>query len=899
VPIDPGVRLGPYRIVAPLGAGGMGEVFRAHHEALDREVALKVLPPSVAGEPQALARFEREAKAIAALSHPNILAIHDFGQSDGRHYAVMELLEGQTLRDMLAAGALPPKKAIDYGRQIAEGLGAAHEKGIVHRDLKPENIFVARDGRVKILDFGLARQDASPSDGSATSSPTLARGTEPGTVMGTAPYMAPEQVRGELADHRADIFAFGAVLHEMLAGRRAFERSTAAETMTAILREDAAPLTTLRDGVPLALERVVEHCLEKRPGDRFQSARDLAFALGASSSVSGRGVPALAARPGRSLKPLLPIAAATVLGLVGGALVQRQLGRSGPAPGQPEVRYLTYSGHDYTPAASPDGRSVAFRSDRDGKARIWLKQLATGSEVPLTNGPADDFPQFSPDGSTVLFARFSGPRATLFRVPLVGGEPRRVIDDAGEATWSPDGQKIAFVRSHPAAPGKTAAVSVMLAASDGGAPREVARVENAAGIGPRFSPDGRKIALNLSGVSGGSFSLRLVDVETGAIETILEAEGGVRPWAPLWTADGRLLFARGQQSAGSLSGTTGRIVMLDLRTRESSLVYASPDSLGRLALLAPGRLVIEQQTMRQNVREWAGSAPPRRISHGRAADRQPVYTPDGRWIVFSSDRTGNLDLWAAAVDTGELRQLTDDAANDWDPAVGRDSRLYWSSDRSGKYEIWTAESDGSSARQLTHDGEDAENPAPAPDGSVVVFGSTRRNEAGLWKIRADGSGTPAPLARGLLGIPEISPDGRHVLYVGFDARLAAARVRVVRLADGEPEDFEIGVAATRPTTANLGRARFMPDGRRIAFLDQDEKGTNGVFVQDFVPGKDTRSSRRKLAGFDPEVDAETFGVAPDGSRVAIAGRELVSSLVLLEGLAGLGPTASSGRPAGR
>ncbi len=319
-----------------------------------------------------------------------------------------------------------------------------------------------------------------------------------------------------------------------------------------------------------------------------------------------------------------------------------------------------------------------------------------------------------------------------------------MIDDASEASWSPDGQKIAFVRSHPAAPGKTAAVSLMLAASDGGAGRVLTRVENMAGIGPRFSPDGRRIALNFSGVAGGSFSLRLVDVETGAVETVSDAERGVRPWAPLWTADGRLVFTRGQQAAGSLSGTAGRIVLLDPRTRESSLVYASPDSLGRLALLAPGRLVVEQQTMRQNVVEWAGSAPPRRISYGRAADRQPVYAPDGRWIVFSSDRTGNLDLWAAAVDTGELRQLTDDAANDWDPAVGSDGRLYWSSDRSGKYEIWTAESDGSSARQLTRDGEDAENPVPSPDGSVVVYSSTRRNEAGLWKIRTDGSGTSAP-----------------------------------------------------------------------------------------------------------------------------------------------------------
>lgn len=314
MPLEPDAQLGPYRIVAPLGAGGMGEVWRARDEKLDRDVALKVLPARLAADPDALARFEREAKAVAALSHPNILAIYEFGQAEGRHYAVMELLEGQSFRELLAAGPLPPKKAIEYGRQIAEGLAAAHGKGIVHRDLKPENLFVTRDGHVKILDFGLARQVVRPGDSSQTSSPTMARPTEPGTVMGTVGYMAPEQVRGELADHRADVFAFGVVLYEMLAGRRAFERATGAETMTAILREDAPRLASVRDTVPPALEQVVEHCLEKRPEDRFQSARDLAFALGASSSASGpANLEAVARTSGRRLSRAAPGAWATWL----------------------------------------------------------------------------------------------------------------------------------------------------------------------------------------------------------------------------------------------------------------------------------------------------------------------------------------------------------------------------------------------------------------------------------------------------------------------------------------------------------------------------------------------------------------------------------------------------------
>ena len=272
-----GSRLGTYQLLSPLGAGGMGVVWKARDEKLDRDVAVKTLPARLVADEQALARFEREAKAVAALSHPNILAIYDFGQEGGRHYAVVELLEGQTLREVLAAGPLTPKKAVEYGRQIAEGLAAAHARGIVHRDLKPENVFVTRDGHVKILDFGLAVQRTA-AEANITSSPTEARVTEPGVAMGTPGYMAPEQVRGGVADHRADIFALGAVLYEMLAGRRAFERETGAEMMTAILREDAPSISSMRN-VPAALEQVVGHCLEKRPEDRFQSARDLAFAL--------------------------------------------------------------------------------------------------------------------------------------------------------------------------------------------------------------------------------------------------------------------------------------------------------------------------------------------------------------------------------------------------------------------------------------------------------------------------------------------------------------------------------------------------------------------------------------------------------------------------------------------
>jgi len=293
VSLSPGSRLGPYEILAPLGAGGMGEVWKARDTRLAREVAVKVLPPKLASDADALARFEREAKAVAALSHPNVLGIYDLGRDGDVTYAAMELLAGETLRQRLAEGALPQRKALEYALQIAQGLAAAHEKGIVHRDLKPENLFVTSEGRVKILDFGLAKVAIRGSED--THSPTAAASTEPGTVMGTVGYMSPEQVRGKAADARSDFFSLGCVLYEMLSGRKPFEGESAAETMAAIVQKDPPELADSTGRFPSHIERILRHCLEKRPEDRFDTAHDLAFALetaagGAATSGSSRVV---------------------------------------------------------------------------------------------------------------------------------------------------------------------------------------------------------------------------------------------------------------------------------------------------------------------------------------------------------------------------------------------------------------------------------------------------------------------------------------------------------------------------------------------------------------------------------------------------------------------------------
>src|SRR5271166_790808 len=301
MPLTPGTILGQYEIRSPLGAGGMGEVYRAHDTRLDHEVAIKVLPEYLTYDSERLRRFEQEARAAAALNHPNILAVYQMATHEGVSYMVTELLEGETLRERLRHGPMPLRKVIDYAVQIAHGLAAAHDKGIVHRDLKPENLFVTKDGRVKILDFGLAKLTQRQPD-SGDVAPTQTKGTDPGMVMGTAGYMSPEQVRGQPLDHRTDIFAFGAILYELLAGKRAFHRSTSAETMTAILNDDPPSISQIAHTAPPGLQRVIHRCLEKNPEQRFHSASDLAFAL---EALSDSGSAPAAALSGGSRAPWL------------------------------------------------------------------------------------------------------------------------------------------------------------------------------------------------------------------------------------------------------------------------------------------------------------------------------------------------------------------------------------------------------------------------------------------------------------------------------------------------------------------------------------------------------------------------------------------------------------------
>ena len=414
-----GTRLGPYEIVAPLGAGGMGEVYRARDTRLARDVAIKTLPVGFASDPERRARFESEALAVAALSHPNVLAIHDVGTSGDIAYAVMELIEGQTLRERLLEGRLQQARVMGLAIQIAQGLAAAHDKGITHRDLKPENLIVTRDGRIKILDFGLARREEPAGGGSQSMAPTRALSTEPGAVLGTTAYMSPEQVRGQVADPRSDIFALGAVIYEMLSGVRPFAGDTAAETMTAILREEPADLARAAADVSPALDRIVRRCLEKEPAQRFRSAADLAFALEAISSLSSG---AHAALSGAS------------------------------APARPRFRRITFrNGVVANARFTPDGAGLVFGASWDGRPFEIFTAHPGSPEARSLGLPAANLLSISSTGEMAISLGYAHDfwnqvKGTLARNALGGGGIRPLQKDVAQADWSHDGKSLALIR---------------------------------------------------------------------------------------------------------------------------------------------------------------------------------------------------------------------------------------------------------------------------------------------------------------------------------------------------------------------------------------------------------------------------------------------------------------------
>ena len=637
-----GARLGPYEVVSPIAAGGMGEVYRARDTRLQREVAVKVLPELFATDPDRRARFEREAQAVAALSHPNILAIFDVGVQGTTAYAVTELLEGETLRERLQQGALPLRKAIEYGVQIARGLAAAHDKGIVHRDLKPENLFLLNDGRVKILDFGIARSVL-------TEGPTMTGSTDPGAVMGTAGYMAPEQVRGQAVDQRADLFALGAVLYEMLSGRRAFQRETAAETMTAILRDDPPDIVDVRAPLPPGLERIVRHCLEKNPAERFQSARDVAFAIDSLSGASTAPVPQVETRPAPTRRWVWPAAALVVLlAAVPAAFLAGRRGTSSAASPQVKFDTLTFDPQFITNARfMPDGRTIVFSAARTGNIPELLVSRANTAEPQPLGRPKTHLLSVSSAGELAVLTDVTLINHRLFNGTLarmtLDGAARSWMDHVREADWAPNGADIAVVRD-----------------VDG-----VDRLEFPAGkplhqtggylSDPRVSPDGRRVAFVDHRVRFDDRGWIKVADADGKVTTLTEELWGIQ--SVTWSPDGAAVMF--SASTGGNEGYLLRIVTATGGTPPRQLM-PTPGSVLVLDSSSDGRLILVRFDDRIGIRASTRAAVEERELGWRNNAISPRLSSDEKLVLFTDQSVSTGPTYATVyrpVDGGPVARL--------------------------------------------------------------------------------------------------------------------------------------------------------------------------------------------------------------------------------------------------
>ncbi len=748
MPLAPGSRFGPYEILAPLGAGGMGEVYRARDPRLDREVAIKILPEKLAGDSPALARFEREAKAVAALSHPNILGIYDVGSDGGRTYAVMELLVGETLRERLAEGVLPQRKALEYAQQIAQGLAAAHEKGIVHRDLKPENLFLTSDGRIKILDFGLARVVAETSGG--TQSPTVAAATEPGTVMGTVGYMSPEQVRGKPADGRSDIFSLGSILYEMLSGERAFRGDSAAETMAAIAQKDPPELAEPSGRFPQSVDRILRHCLEKRPEDRFDTAHDLAFAL--ETVLGGASAPRVAASPEKAKAAPARWALAAALLLAGagaGAFLAARL----RAPVTPTFRQITFHrGFIESARFSPDAQTVLYGSTRrDEPLRIYSTRLDSieSSKLDLPSGAT--ILGISRTGEMVLLLDsvhrgFWNRTGTLARAALGGGAPRAILEHVTDADISPDGRNVAVVREI----GKLQRLEFPLG-------KVVLETDGWVSF-PRVSRDGTEVAFLEHPSYGNDDGFVSVASSGGKVRRLTPELSGAQGLA--WSADGgEIWFTANPPGAASKES---RYQLWAVRPGgKRRLVYGPPMNLKLHDISAAGAVLIAGEDRRgevggllqgdekeRDLSTWSDeatsgisedgsvfsgveqSAPGTALEpffyYRRAGDPAPVrlgagtafgISPDGRWVAARTmTPEGAVRLMLYPTGPGDPRPLP---IGNIRPRAVVHEYARWSAD--GRFYLFSGSEPGRPARTWLLDLSGTAPPRPAtPEGCTLA-----------------------------------------------------------------------------------------------------------------------------------------------------------------------------------
>lgn len=861
-----------------------------------REVAIKLVTTASTDE-SSLRRFEQEARATCAATHPNILAIYDVGVHDGRVYLVEELVEGVTLREALRNGALPVRRAAGIGQAVALGLAAAHAKGIVHRDIKPENVMLTRDGRVKILDFGLAkfhRDETAPSDDASTQT----HATGPGTVLGTVSYMSPEQVRGLALDHRSDVFSLGVVLYEMLGGNRPFGGETVPDTQAAILNSDPPDFPPTLTITP-AIDRVVRRCLEKEPELRFQSASDLAFALDAllSSAAATSGATGTTRDATGSdiqifwrllrRRPVFASAMILAVSLLGWAATSRPVTSSArlasnTSDGDPasslrhdyQIAQLTTSGDVLRPAVSPDGKMVAYVRQNGREQSLWIQQVASGSAVQIVRSERGQEilgVTVSPDGSSVDFVRSQGRSQTLFRVPLLGGTPRQILADVNSATaWSPDGSHFAFVRTR-----NSDGVSELLVAEPSGQKvvsaftgQQPLLLRSFSNIGsppvrPAWSPDGRRLAAHA--VESGQARLLLTDSD-GRNAQVAKVAIGLGQDGLAWPTSGVLLLVT---TPGS-GGVQHQIVQLTQPRLEPSRLTNDLGFYAGLSTTADGKQAVSAMVDRK-AGVWVGDP------NGQAfvqAVKPVAFTSDpgifriawaGDDLLFSSTAGGSMSQWRAQRAEHTSERLS---SGRYLSASADGQRLYMVGvDRpETNVGLWRLNADGSSPARL--ESGSALWPRPTRDGKTIFFSSPRSGTQAVWSVDADG-GEAHQLVNRFAGAVDISSDDRRVMFRSISAKSSSVSTLV---------------ACDLPACTNMIEVdedalsyRWTPDGRDIAFVDR--AAPFNITVRS-VDG----SMKRQLTNFPSDAEITDFAWSTDGKRLAVARVFTSSDVVMLTGL---------------
>jgi serine/threonine protein kinase len=889
----------------------MGEVYLAQDMELRRSVALKILPADVAANQERMRRFKQEAQAAAALNHPNIAHIYETGESGGTSFIAMEFVDGLTLRQMIHEQQTEFPKLLRSLQQTAEGLAKAHAAGVIHRDLKPDNIMVTRDGHAKVLDFGLAKllepQQRSGSGSSEVATALMPQHSAPGTVMGTVGYMSPEQAQGRVneIDHRSDIFSFGCILYEAITRRKAFEGKDVIDSLNKIIREQPTTISETHPDTPYDLQRIVRRCLAKDPEERYQTIKDVAIELkevrrelqaGATmhSTVPPPSVTSTTAHPIDSDQTSLGATSAGTLAtssthpssaeyivsgikqhkiavaIIAGLLVvvvaaigiglYKFVGRNkAGAPQARKITRLTDSGKAGNATISPDGKYVAYQTrDESGQLSLWVKHVATGSNVQIVPaaGPDVSFPQstFSPDGNYLYYLRGqSGRPLVLYQVPVLGGTSKKVLENVSQISFSPDGRRFAFVRRY-ASEGED---SIIIVNADGTGEQRLAtrKAPDYFLPGAAWSPDGRTIACPIGGFSGDDTyrSVGIIQVSDGSQRRLTS-----HAWSDVerivWLSDGSGVLTTAFENRGDQY----QIWRISYPDGEAQTLTSDLSDYRSLSLTADSNTIVAilyERTSNIWVAPYGAWSSARQVTSG-IRNGAPVWTPDGK-LVYISRAGGNPDIWIADADGRNQKQLTDDTYQERYPSVCGDGRhVVFDSARSGKQQIWRMDIDGSNLKQLTPIGFQS---SCSPDGQWVVYTNFVAGGFSIWKVPIDGGEPTAVINRNAL-IPALSPDGKLIASYYFDEKPGLSKIAIFPFAGGEPLkffDFAQAVTSSSPSV------RWLPDGSGLTYI-LTSGGVSNIWLQP-IDGGDPK----QLTDFKTDT-IFWFNWSRDGKQLAMS-----------------------------